>query len=115
MAKLTSTDKELFNNCREFLADSNMRVFFSRELRMMVGIVPETENGTIYKMFVTLCHKNDKFKKKLGLIELCNKFDNDNFNQVRILGSEDIAAFVNNYMGMFCNYGELDFQEMELN
>lgn len=115
MAKLDQSQKQTFKNCREFLAEFNMRVFFSRELRMMVGILPdEVDNGTIYKMCVTLCHKNDKFKKKLGLIELCRKFEDDNFNQVRIL-SPNVEDFVEQYMGMFCNYGEFDFQEMELN
>lgn len=118
MAKLTAIQKEQFRNAKEWFTQLDMRVFFSRDLRMMVGIMPDggMDNGLIYRTYVTLCHPNDDFKKKLGLIQLSDAYDNDNFNRVRICNS-DIEPFVIEYMKLFAiaNFQELDFEEMELN
>lgn len=118
MAKLTATQKEQFANAKEWFGELEMRVFFSRDLKMMVGIMPDSgmDNGLIYRTYVTLCNPNDGFKKKLGLIELCNKFENDNFNQVRVHNSS-LEYFVIEYMKLFAiaDFHEFDFQEMEMN
>lgn len=121
MAKLTTMQKETFNNCRDYLAECNVRVFFSRELRMMIGIVSDnyesrSKDPIIYRMFVTLCNPADEFKKKLGVIELCNKFENDQYNLVK-LDYIDPEGFVFSYMTMFANgmSNTFDFQEMEIN
>ena len=118
MAKLTAMQKEQFRNAKEWFAQLDMRVFFSRDLRMMIGIMPDggMNNGLIYRTYVALCHPNDEFKKKLGLIHLCEAYDNDNFNRVRIHNS-DIEPFAIEYMKLFAiaNFQEFDFQEMEMN
>lgn len=118
MAKLTSINKETFKNCREYFAECDMRVFFSRDLKMMIGIMPDggMENGLIYRTYVTLCHPNDEFKKKLGLINLSEAYDNDNFNLVRIYNS-DITPFAAAYMTLFAiaEFQEFDFEEMPMN
>lgn len=117
MAKLTSVQKEQFANAKEWFAEIDMRVFFSRDLKMMVGIMPDggMDNGLIYRTYVTLCHPNDDFKKKLGLIHLCEAYDNDNFNRVRV--HSDVEDFVCDYMRLttISHYQEFDFQEMEIN
>lgn len=118
MAKLTSMQKEQFNDAKECFGELEMRVFFSRELKMMVGIMRDggdSKNPLIYRVYVALCHPNDEFKKKLGLIQLCQAYDNNNFNLVRILDREDIEAFASSYFEIFWNYVNFDFQEMEMN
>lgn len=118
MAKLTQEQKEQFNDAKEWFTELEMRVFFSRDLRMMVGIMPDggdSKNPLIYRMYVALCHPNDEFKKKLGLIQVCQAYDNNNFNLFRIPNMLDIDSFVVQYVQMFSNYEEFDFQEMELN
>ena len=118
MAKLTALQKEQFNDAKECFSDLGMRIFFSRELKMMIGIMPDggdSKNPVIYRMYVALCHPNDEFKKKLGLIQLLQAYDNNNFNLIRILDQEDIEAFASRYFETFWNYGNFDFQEMELN
>lgn len=118
MAKLTQAQKEQFANAKEWFDALDMLVFFSRDLKMMVGIMPDggMDNGLIYRTYVTLCHPNDEFKKKLGLIHLCEAYDNDNFNLVRICNSE-IEMFVIEYMKLFAiaDFHEFDVEEMELN
>lgn len=118
MAKLTATQKEQFRNAKEWFAKIDMRVFFSRDLRMMVGIMPDggMDNGLIYRTYVALCHPNDDFKKKLGLIQLSAAYDNDNFNLVRIHNS-DIELFVIEYMKLFtiADWQDFDIEKMELN
>lgn len=117
MAKLTQTQKEQFANAKEWFDAIDMRVFFSRELKMMVGIMLDgvMDNGLIYRTYVTLCHPKDDFKKKLGLIQLSEAYDKDNFNMVRV--HSDVEDFVCEYMRLttISHYQEFDFQEMELN
>lgn len=118
MAKLTAIQKEQFRNAKDWLGELDMRVFFSRDLKMMVGIMPDggMDNGLIYRTYVALCHPNDEFKKKLGLIQLSAAYDNDNFNLVRIHNS-DITPFAAAYMTLFgiADFQEFDFEEMKLN
>lgn len=119
MAKLTATQKEQFRNAKGWFGSGlGMRVFFSRDLKMMIGIMPDDwmDNGLIYRTYVTLCHPNDDFKKKLGVIELCRAYDNDNFNLVRVCNS-GIQPFVIEYMKLVANadFQGFDFQEMEMN
>lgn len=119
MAKLTFVQKGTFKNCRDYLAECNVRVFFSRELRMMVGIAPDSyeslsKEPIIYRMFVALCNPADEFKKKLGVIELCHRLESDQYNLVRILDNS-IEFFVEEYMELFHNYGISDFEEMKIN
>lgn len=118
MAKLTAIQKAQFVNAKEWFNELDMRVFFSRDLQMMVGIMPDggMDNGLINRTYVTLCHPNDEFKKKLGLIHLCEAYKNDNFNRVRI-GNSETEMFVIEYMKLFANadFQEFDFQEMEMN
>lgn len=118
MAKLTQAQKAQFNNAKEWFGELEMRVFFSRELRMMIGIMPDggMDNGLIYRTYVTLCHPNDDFKKKLGLIHLCEAYENDNFNRVRIHNS-DVEPYAIEYMKLFAiaNFHGFDVEEMKLN
>ena len=118
MAKLTQAQKERFNLDKAWLRNLDMRVFFSRDLKMMIGIMPDgaMDNGLIYRTYATLCHPNDDFKKKLGLIHLSEAYDNDNFNRVRIYNS-DVEPFALDYMRLnsISQYNEFDFEEMELN
>lgn len=118
MAKLTSVQKEQFANAKEWFGELDMRVFFSRDLKMMIGIMPDggMDNGLIYRTYVALCHPNDDFKKKLGLIQLSDAYDNDNFNRVRIYNS-DVEPFALDYMRIsaISQYQDFDFEEMELN
>ena len=115
MAKLTYAQTEQFHNACEWMSDLKMSVLFSRELRMMVGIRPETDNGHIYRMYVTLCHKKDKFKKKLGAIALCEKMDNDNYIQFRAKSFSAAVVFMIQHMHAFANGFEFTAEELELN
>ena len=112
MAKLTHAQKEAFHKA---CADLNMletRVFFSRSSGMMLAIMPtpsDRKGGRIiFDIAVALCHPKDEFKKKLGLIELYNNYDNGRSTMARINGHnlEEFAARIFNY--------EL-FEEMKLN
>lgn len=118
MTKLTSIQKLQSANAKGWLGVLGMRVFFSRDLKMMVGIMPDDgmDNGLIYRTYVILCHPNDDFKKKLGLIYLGEAYDNNNFNRVRVFNS-DVGAFVFDYMQLsaISSYNQFDFEEMELN
>lgn len=116
MAKLTQTQKEQATLSAEYLADMQMRVFFSREARIMVGIMPhnaEMPNPNTFRVYVTQCHTNDEFKKKLGLIELGNKFDDNNFVLYRNARHPDSLAL--ELMEFFCYSGIVnDMKELDL-
>lgn len=115
MAKLTAMQKEQLRNAKGWFSQLDMRVFFSRDLKMMIGIMPDggMDNGIIYRTYVALCHPNDDFKKKLGLIQLSDAYDNDNFNRVRIYNS-GVESFAFEYMRISA-ISQFDFQEMEMN
>ncbi len=109
MAKLTAMQKEQFNDAKKWFGELEMRIFFSRELRMMIGIMPDggdSKNPLIYRMYVALCHPNDEFKKKIGLVELFNNFKEGRTTRMRITNMDDFANRMFDYM---------EFEEMELN
>lgn len=112
MAKLTQAQKEAFRNACADLATLETRVFFSRAIGMMLAIMPtssERKAGqTIFDITVALCHPNDEFKKKLGLIELYNNYDNGHSTMMRIKHNE---------LGSFAEriFDYEPFEEMELN
>lgn len=112
MAKLTANQKEQFRIARAEMAAFNTRVFFSRSIGMMLAIMPtpsERKHGQIvFDITVALCHPNDEFKKKLGLIELYNNYDTGHNTRVRIENNnfEDFAERMFDFE---------PFEEMELN
>ena len=112
MAKLAQAQKEAFRVARADLALFETRVFFSRSAGMMLAIMPthsEREHGqTIFDITTALCHPNDEFKKKLGLIELYNNYDNGHSTMMRIEHNnfEYFAERIFDYE---------PFEEMELN
>ncbi len=102
MAKLTQTQKELAAMAAEMLHDCRVRVFFSRESRIMIGIQAhnfDVKNPNTWRVFITQCHQMDDFKKKLGLIELCKKFENDQFVLYR--GGNDLELIADNFIYFF--------------
>ncbi len=111
MAKLTQAQKEAFRNARASLATLETRVFFSRATGVMLAIMPtptEPDGQIIFDTAVALCHPNDEFKKKLGLIELCDNYDKGHSVLMRIEHNnfEDFAERIFDYV---------PFEEMELN
>ena len=112
MAKLTQAQKEAFRNARASLATLETRVFFSRATGIMLAIMPtpsKREHGLIISdIAVALCHPNDEFKKKLGLIELYNNYDNGHSTMARInhYNLEGFAERIFDYE---------PFEEMKLN
>ena len=88
MNKLTQAQKEAFRKARADLATLETRVFYSRSTGKMLAIMPtpsEREHGRIiFDIAVALCHPNDEFKKKLGLIELYDNYDNGRSVLMRI-------------------------------
>ena len=112
MAKLTQAHKEAFRKARADLATLETRVFFSRAAGIMLAIMPtpsERKAGQIiFDVAVALCHPNDEFKKKLGLIELYYNYDNGNSVMMRIKHNdlEGFAVRVFDYE---------PFKEMKLN
>ena len=88
MAKLTHAQKEAFHKACADLNTLETRVFFSRSIGMMLAIMPtpsERKHGQIiFEVAVALCHPNDEFKKKLGLIELYDNYDNGRSVLMRI-------------------------------
>ena len=112
MAKLTQAQKEAFRNARHELATFNARVFFSRSVGMMLAIMPtpsERKHGQIiFDITTALCHPNDEFKKKLGLIELYDNYDNGHSVLMRI-EHNDLGGFAERI------FDYEPFEEMELN
>ena len=112
MAKLTQTQKEAFRNARWSLATLETRVFFSRATGVMLAIIPtptERKQGQIvFDITVALCHPNDEFKKKLGLIELYDNYDNGHSVLMRI-EHNDLGGFAERI------FDYEPFEEMELN
>ena len=112
MAKLTQAQKEAFYNACEDLAKLETRVFFSRATGIMLAIMPapsERKAGQIiFDITVALCHPKDEFKKKLGLIELYDNYDNGHSMMMRIKHNdlEGFAVRIFDYE---------PFEEMELN
>lgn len=111
MAKLTATQKEEFLQSARWLHMVDMQVFYSRDARAMVGVQPEMENGNIYRLFVTLCHKNDDFKKKLGLIALHDKNAQGNYVQFRANSPGWARVFAIDFLEKL---GAIDTYEMPL-
>ena len=112
MAKLTQAQKEVFRNARASLATLEARVFFSRATGVMLAIMPtptERKDGQIiFDITVALCHPNDEFKKKLGLIELYDNYDNMRCTMMRI-EHNDLEGFAERI------FDYEPFEEMELN
>ena len=112
MAKLTQAQKEAFRNARASLATLETRVFFSREAKMMLAIMPtptdRKDGQIIFDITTALCHPNDEFKKKLGLIELYYNYDIGHSTMMRIENNnfEDFAERIFNFE---------PFEELELN
>lgn len=112
MAKLTQAQKEAFRNACADLATLETRVFFSRASGIMLAIMPtpsERKQGQIiFDITSALCHPNDEFKKKLGLIELYDNYDNGHSTMMRIEN--------NNFEGFAERIFDYEpFEEMELN
>ena len=112
MAKLTQAQKEAFRNARASLATLETRVFFSRATGIMLAIMPtpsERKAGQIiFDITIALCHPNDEFKKKLGLIELYYNYDIGHSTMMRIEH--------NNFEGFAERIFDYEhFEEMELN
>jgi hypothetical protein len=87
MAKLTSIQKERFEMAKADLREANVTVVSIKELELTIGLqytCPRLKNHV--RVAVTQCSLNDKFKFKLGVIELWNKLENDNFIIVPVLG-----------------------------
>ena len=112
MAKLTRAQNEAFYNACEDLATLETRVFFSRSVGMMLAIMPTpSERGhgrIIFDIAVALCHPNDEFKKKLGLIELYDNYDNGHSTMMRI-EHNDLGGFAERI------FDYEPFEEMKLN
>lgn len=112
MVKLTRAQNEAFYSACEDLAALETRVFFSRSVGMMLAITPtpsERKHGQIiFDITVALCHPNDEFNKKLGLIELCDKYDNGHSMMMRI-EHNDFEGFADRI------FDYEPFEEMELN
>ena len=112
MAKLTQAQKEAFHNARASLATLETRVYFSRATGIMLAIMPtpteRKEGQIIFDIAVALCHPNDEFKKKLGLIELYNNYDNGHSTMMRI-EHNDFEGFAERI------FDYEPFEEMELN
>ena len=112
MAKLTQAQKEAFRNARADLVKLETRVFFSRATGTMLAIMPTTterkHGQIIFDITVALCHPNDEFKKKLGLIELYDNYDNGHSVLMRI-EHNDLGGFAERI------FDYEPFEEMELN
>ena len=112
MAKLTQAQKESFRVARADLVLFETRVFFSRSSGMMLAIMPtnsEREHGRIiFDIAIALCHPNDEFKKKLGLIELCYNYDKGRSTRMRI-EHNDFEGFAERI------FDYEPFEEMKLN
>lgn len=112
MAKLTQAQKEAFRNARADLATLETRVFFSRASGIMLAIMPtpsERKQGQIiFDITSALCHPNDEFKKKLGLIELYDNYDNGHSVLMRI-EHNDFGGFAERI------FDYEPFEELELN
>ena len=109
MAKLTQAQKEAFRNARASLATLETRVYFSRSIGKMLAIMPNPlgrKHGQI--VFEALCHHNDEFKKKLGLIELYDNYDNMRCTMMRI-EHNDLEGFAERI------FDYEPFEELELN
>ena len=112
MAKLTRAQNQAFYNACEDLATLETRVFFSRSAGMMLAIMPtpsECKQGQIiFDITVALCHPNDEFNKKLGLIELYDNYDNMRCTIMRI-EHNDLEGFAERI------FDYEPFEELELN
>lgn len=113
MAKLTQAQKEAYREAKAgfcFSDGTKARVFFSRDAGMMFAALPtpsERKHGqVIFDVAVALCHPNDEFKKKIGLAELFNSFEEGRTTRMRITDMYDFAERMFDYMG---------FDEMQLN
>ena len=112
MPKLTHAQKEAFHKACADLTTLETRVFFSRPTGKMLAIMPtpsEREHGQIiFDIAIALCHPNDEFKKKLGLIELCYNYDKGRSTRMRI-EHNDFEGFAERI------FDYEPFEEMKLN
>lgn len=112
MAKLTRAQNQAFYNACDDLATLGTRVFFSRATGIMLGIMPtpskRKQGQIIFDITVALCHPDDFFNKKLGLIKLYDNYDNMRCTMLRI-EHNDLEGFAERIF----NYEP--FEELELN
>jgi len=80
MAKLTVSEKENFRLSADIFREDNVTVVSIEELGLTIGL--RSTNGRIgnhYRVYVTQCSDNDKFKFKRGVNALMLKYMNDNY------------------------------------
>jgi hypothetical protein len=101
MAKLTSIQKERFEMARADFQEADVTVVSIKELGLTIGLqytCPRLKNHV--RIAVAQCSPNDKFKFKLGVLELAEKFWNEHYIVVPKYGrnfTELLDAVINMY------------------
>ena len=100
MSKLNSFEREAFAINSELFSEENVTVVSIAELGLTIGLRSTNERiGNHYRVYVTQCSDNEKFKFKRGVNELALKYLNDNYIVIAANGSitDTLAAIVGLY------------------
>ena len=108
MAKLTSIQKERFAMAADDLREANVIVVSIKELGLTIGLQYTCDRLQNHmRVAVAQCGPKDQFKFKLGVTELAQKFWNENYVVVPVLG-RSIDEMVSYIVFMYCH--EADFR-----
>ena len=108
MAKLTSIQKERFEMAKADFQDAAVTVVSIKELGLTIGLQYTCDRLKKHvRVAVAQCSPDDKFKFKLGVLELAEKIWNENYIVVPVLG-RSIDEMVSYIVFMYCH--EVDFR-----
>ena len=85
MSKLSMIQKERFALYREQMQEENIKWAFCRETGITI-IYKTMPKGCFIKLAVAYCNENDEFKKKIGLVTACDRWENDMAIQIPTQG-----------------------------
>jgi hypothetical protein len=101
MAKLTSIQKERFAMAADDLREANVIVVSIKELGLTIGLQYTCDRLQNHmRVAVAQCGPKDQFKVKLGVTELAQKFWNENYITVPVLGRSQTELF-NAVIGLY--------------
>jgi hypothetical protein len=103
MSKLNVFEKEAFELNADIFREDNVTVVSIKELGLTIGLRgthPRLFNHV--RVYITQCSEKEQFKFKRGVNELMNKYGNDNYITVPVLGrsiTEMLKCIVDMYYG----------------
>ena len=104
MAKLTAAEKEMFEMNAEIFGVDNVTVLSIKELGLTIGLRgthPRLFNHV--RVYVAQCSEKEQFKFKRGVNALMNKYDNDNYITVPVLG-RSITEMLNDILELYTQW-----------